>query len=752
MDIRAAEISAILKDQIKNFGQEAEVSEVGQVLSVGDGIARVYGLDNVQAGEMVEFENGTRGMALNIETDNVGIVIFGADREIKEGQTVKRTRAIVDTPVGKGLLLAAVPEIMAQEKSKPSVQVPHVNRAPRLEDFINDTPREAELRITDFRQRRPQDGSPASEATTAFLAYDDLNLYVAFVCKGDPRTLRAHLAKREEIAGDDEVSVSLDTFHDGQRAYEFFANPLGIQMDAITTEGTTTDDYSFDTVWQSKGRITADGYVVLLTIPFKSLRFNPRAGSTWGLALGRLIPRNNELSTWPHLTEKIEAYVPQFATANSPEHASSARNMQFIPYVFASRERILDHDEDTLAPKITRQTVHREGLDAKIVMHDSLTLDATVNPDFSQVESDEPQVTTNQRYEVFFPEKRPFFLENTDFFDTPETLLFTRRIVDPQFGLRLSGKIGNWKIGMLAVDDRAPGRQVLETDPLDAAHALNFAGRLQRLFGGSSSLGVMFTRRQFGPASTNLGSIDTRLKLGENWVFTGQYMRSFSLNNGADLAGSAAFAELRHASRRFNSTTTYLDRSADFAGNDLGFFRRTDIRQVQQKFEFLWRPERGALLVAGPLPSGFATWNHAGQLQDWSADLPLYFSFKGAEFPHRWTHRIAGALSRHRLPQEQQLRLIFVGSFALDRRQRVLQPGSGDQLLPGCRTAAGSGRLHHRHRRHHFQAGIAPADGTEISLQPPAGFRSPDPRGAHPADESELPVQPATLPACHHRL
>jgi F-type H+/Na+-transporting ATPase subunit alpha len=104
MDIRAAEISAILKDQIKNFGQEAEVSEVGQVLSVGDGIARVYGLDNVQAGEMVEFENGTRGMALNLETDNVGIVIFGADREIKEGQTVKRTRAIVDTPIGKGLL------------------------------------------------------------------------------------------------------------------------------------------------------------------------------------------------------------------------------------------------------------------------------------------------------------------------------------------------------------------------------------------------------------------------------------------------------------------------------------------------------------------------------------------------------------------------------------------------------------------------------------------------------------------------
>ena len=104
MDIRAAEISAILKEQIRNFGREAEVTEVGQVLSVGDGIARVYGLDNVQAGEMVEFENGIRGMALNLESDNVGIVIFGTDRDIKEGQTVKRTGAIADVPIGKALL------------------------------------------------------------------------------------------------------------------------------------------------------------------------------------------------------------------------------------------------------------------------------------------------------------------------------------------------------------------------------------------------------------------------------------------------------------------------------------------------------------------------------------------------------------------------------------------------------------------------------------------------------------------------
>src|SRR5919109_1438815 len=136
MDIRAAEISAILKDQIKNFGQEAEVSEVGQVLSVGDGIARVYGLDNVQAGEMVEFPGGVRGMALNLETDNVGIVIFGNDRDIKEGDTVKRTGAIVDVPVGKGLLGRVVDAlgnpidgkgpIQAEERRRVEVKAPGI--------------------------------------------------------------------------------------------------------------------------------------------------------------------------------------------------------------------------------------------------------------------------------------------------------------------------------------------------------------------------------------------------------------------------------------------------------------------------------------------------------------------------------------------------------------------------------------------------------------------------------------------------
>lgn len=531
------------------------------------------------------------------------------------------------------LMFLATLKMVGQESA--TIRIPHVDHPPQLEDFISggssQSGFQSGLKITDFRQRKPRDGSPASQATTAFLTYDDHNLYVAFVCKADPRTLRAHMARREDIADDDAVSVSLDTFHDRQRAYEFFANPLGVQLDGITAEGVDEDDFSFDAVWQSQGRITKDGYVVLFSIPFKSLRFHSQSNraSTWGIALGRLIPGNREVSTWPLLTEKIEAYVPQFASMESPEHAHAARNMEFTPYVYAGGEKFLD--TTTTPAAVKSQPVFRGGVDAKIVIHDALTLDATVNPDFSQIESDEPQVTTNQRYEVFFPEKRPFFLENSDYFATPETLLFTRRIVDPQYGVRLTGKVGDWKIGFLGVDDRAPGLLEPAGSPQFGDHAEVFVGRVQRVFSGSSNIGAMFTRRQFGDTSTSLWSVDSRLKLGPNWILSGQFMQSsLFAGNGTPLAlGNAIYADLRHVGRRFNSSTTYQDRDPNFAGNDLGFFTRTDIREITQNLSYQWRPEDGVLTSAGPNFAAQVAYDHNNVLQNWYTDLPMQLNFKG---------------------------------------------------------------------------------------------------------------------------
>jgi Domain of unknown function (DUF5916) len=283
----------------------------------------------------------------------------------------------------------------------PAISIPRVTEAPKLEDYLNGAAHPGALKITDFRQREPGDGTPVSEPTTAYLSYDDDNLYVVFVCKDEPGAARGHLTKREAVGSDDIVGILLDTFHDRQRAYEFFVNPLGIQMDAIATEG-QNDDFSFDTPWHSEGRMTDDGYVAWMAIPFKSLRFSNAPSQTWGIALLRAVSRKNEISFWPYITHQVQGFAQQMATLEGLEQISPGRNIQLTPYGFAARSQFLDQQ----TPAFRTNTDARAGLDAKMVTKDGFTLDVTVNPDFSQVESDEPQVTLNQRFEVFFPEKR----------------------------------------------------------------------------------------------------------------------------------------------------------------------------------------------------------------------------------------------------------------------------------------------------------------------------------------------------------
>ncbi|HZQ21542.1 MAG TPA: DUF5916 domain-containing protein [Terriglobales bacterium] len=494
--------------------------------------------------------------------------------------------------------------------------------APRLEDFVNAQGTRDGLRITDFVQREPNDGAPATLHTTVYLSYDANHLYAVFVCEEEARSLRAHVSRREDIEDDDRVSIALDTFHDGRRAYAFFVNPLGVQREGIIAEG-QDDDFSFDTVWRSEARLTANGYMVLMAIPFKSLRFDPRAGRTWGIALGRYSPATKEFSTWPHLSEKVEAYVPQFATMAAVESATHGHDVQLIPYAFFSGQRFLD--TSTELPAFKSQNEFRAGLDGKLVLRDALTFDFTANPDFSQVESDEPQVTVNQRYEVFFPEKRPFFTEGAGFFQTPENLFFSRHVVDPQFGMRMTGKVGRWAMGLLTADDRAPAL----SDPELADRAKIGVFRLQRELGKESMFGVFLSRRSFGPTSNQLMSIDARWKLNPNWVFTGQAAHSSTRDlDGNRVSGNDFFAEIRHTGLHVSSYTQYLDRSPRFEA-DLGFIPRVDLRQLKNVTGYRWRPEQSSLVSFGPSLYTRALWDHTGQLQEWVVDPSFSWQFKG---------------------------------------------------------------------------------------------------------------------------
>jgi hypothetical protein len=552
-----------------------------------------------------------------------------------------------NTLLGMVFLLAVATGVRAQVLKAPPVnagkiplsKIPLVHRAPKLEDFVEDRPREAELAVTDFRQNSPGDGIPATETTTAYLSYDNKNLYVAFVCKDEEGSVRAHLSKREDLDQDDGVGVLLDTFRDFHRAYYFFANPLGVQEDAIYTEGQGYD-FSFDTLWDSPGRVMNDGYIVFFSIPFKSLRFSHAPEQTWGVALYRMILRKSEYDYWPYVTQRVEGLTQQFAPVGGLENVSPGRNIQLIPYGMLANDHFLNQPAPVSPPGITPppafvdQFEHRAGLDAKFVAKDALTFDVTLNPDFSQVESDDPQVTINQRFAVFFPEKRPFFIENAGFFMTPINLFFSRQIADPQFGSRMTGKLGKWTLGALVIDDRQPGLGF--TSGPYATRAVDGVVRVAREFGNQSYIGAFVSSRDFADTSNRVASLDARLKFSKNWVVDAQAVHTWTRQDAnagltclwvpqnaqgiGSQQGNALWLDTSYTGRHLAFSVNYNDFSPNFC-TDLGFVNRIDIRQNNAFGNYFWRPENSKIVDFGPTVSETVDWNHAGILQDWQAAL-----------------------------------------------------------------------------------------------------------------------------------
>ena len=522
-------------------------------------------------------------------------------------------------------LLTALVAVSPQQPpaSRPSVTITRSATPPRLEDFRTGERRDG-LVADAFLQREPQDLAPSTERTQVYASYDSGNLYVVLVCHAkDPSKIRARMNRREQIFNDDFAGVFLDTFNDHQRAYMFLVSPLGIQLDGIVTEG-QEDDFSFDTIWQSRGELTDFGYVVWIAIPFKSLRFPPATGpQTWGISFMRGLPVTSENAFWPGISRSKTSFTGQFADLHGLENVSPGRNVQLIPYGTFTGARFLDRD----VPAYDSATDGRAGIDAKIVARDSMAIDFTLNPDFSQVESDEPQVTVNQRYEVFFPEKRPFFLENSGYFQTPVNLFFSRRIVDPQIGGRVTGKVGGWAVGALAIDDRAPGQKRGADEPLQGDRAFNGVARARREF-GDSNVGGLVTVRDFGSSFNRIASADTRLRLSSHWFAQGQAAIADTEElDGTHLRDASYSANLSRNSRKLNYSLDYTDIGKDFR-TALGFVPRTDIRQATHFVTYRWFSKGRRLTSFGPNSFVQGTWDHSGQLQDWTVRFPFELNFK----------------------------------------------------------------------------------------------------------------------------
>jgi len=544
-------------------------------------------------------------------------------------------------------LFLAAPFVLAENTPFASIRIPRVDAPPKIESFLNMQPDATWagklVKVEGFKQREPSDDAPASERTDVYLGYDDKSLYAIFVCfDSNPSLVRARMSRREDIFDDDFVELMLDTFNDHRHANMFLANPLGVQADALWTEGPELDpdanfDFSFDTIWNSAGKLTDRGYVVWMEVPFRSLRFASTDPQTWTILLARDIPRKNEKMFWPHYSRRIIGRLNQAGQATGLEKISPGRNLQLIPYGVLRSFKELDVQNPLQPAYSQRNAFGQLGLDAKIVLKDKFVIDATVNPDFSQIESDQPQITNNQRFEVFFPETRPFFQENANYFRTPIQLLFTRRIADPKWGVRVTGKDGPWSIGTLIAGTDSPGEETTPGNPLYGQKALFAVGRVSRDFGSQSSVGLLYADREVNGYFNRVASIDGRFTLNDHWAANVQGVFSATINppddifnlfntTGAYQAGSAAEVVLERSGHKLNYLLDYGDRSPNFRSL-AGFDPQPDINNIYQRIDYKFRPEGKHLISWGPMFEVVENVDHEGTRLN-----SLYIPAIGAEF------------------------------------------------------------------------------------------------------------------------
>jgi hypothetical protein len=511
---------------------------------------------------------------------------------------------------------------VAPKAQQRDYRVPLLSEGLKLSDFAGMKPRpelkDKLLKITGFIQNSPHDGQVATEETEVWLGYTKSTFYLVFICYDHHANLiRGHLARRENIFSDDNVSVLFDPFQDHRKGVLFTVNPAGVQADAAWTDG-QGQDYSYDQVWDSEGQVTSDGWMALMAIPFRSLRFRP-GGSNWGVVFGRNFPRNSETDNWPRIAANVSGTLTQEATLKGIEGVTGSHNLQINPYSLGQNERTLDTIDPLNPYWSSRHLEATAGGELKAVLKDKIVFDATVNPDFSDIESDQPQFTVNQRYPVYFPELRPFFLENANYFTTPSplTLLYTRNIVHPEFGARLTGKLDHTNIGLLAIDDREPGETVGSGDPLYKKRAFISVGRVSQDLGKGSSIAALYTDYEFGQGWNRIGGVDSAVRFNDKWTAVGQWVESSTMgtldsgNPPAYSAGPTWNVSVYRSGHSFNLQSNFQDFSTGFQ-TQLGFIQTSNIRTGQTYSNYQWYPKHKKIQIFGLETSQNIAFDHQG--------------------------------------------------------------------------------------------------------------------------------------------
>jgi len=412
------------------------------------------------------------------------------------------------------------------EKLRPQV-VPKIGSGIVIDGRPNEEAWANAVVLKDFYQTYPGDNTEPSKPTEVLLMYDDKHLYIAFKCWDEKDKVRATVARRDNVFGEDNVRVWLDTYNDQRRAYVLGFNPLGIQQDGMYTEGSGAD-FSVDIEMTSKGVIEDWGWSVEVQIPFKSLRYSAGKGKLWGFNAARNIDRfNDEFDQWLPDDRNVSGFLVKHGKITGLDEIKYERTLEVVPSITVSqtgrRTRVFPTTPENPDRFVNNPIKQDIGFTVKYTLSPNITLDAAYNPDFAEIEADAPVVTANQRFPIFFQEKRPFFLEGAEIFSSPLRIFNSRAIIDPDFAAKLTGKIGRTSFGFLAASDKAPGNYSEDERNNDSLQPrisefldrnASFAVlRVKRDVGKENQLGFFATYRDFPEQKNVVAAVDGRFKL-----------------------------------------------------------------------------------------------------------------------------------------------------------------------------------------------------------------------------------------------
>lgn len=487
-------------------------------------------------------------------------------------------------------------QVVVDGAGAPAFAIPRLEEAVTIDGRLDEPAWARAVRLSGFSEYRPVDSQRASEHTDVLVWYSPDAIHFGIIAyDADPSSIRATKADRDSLDREDTVRIFLDTFNDRRRAFVFGVNPLGVQEDGVQTEGAfnagrtfggivdLSPDYQFD----SRGQLTPEGYVVEVRIPFKSLRYPSAPEVTWGLNILRKTQRTGREDTWT-AAKRVASFLGQTGTMTGLTGMKRGVVTEVQPFVTGAANGSRAADGRYV----------RERLDASPGANlrlgfTSLSLDATVNPDFSQVESDAAQVTVNERFALFYPEKRPFFLEGIELFATPGQLVYTRRIADPIGGAKLTGKVGRTGLAFLsAVDDAGPG------------HAWVNLARLRRDVGADSLVGLTYTGRTSDGFSNHVMAADARIVFRKLYYVLGQAGGSWT-DDGGRVKGAETWQLVFDRTARVWGFHYELSGIGDGFQAASGYVPRSNIVQAQAYNRLSYYGNRGALIegvtvFAGP--------------------------------------------------------------------------------------------------------------------------------------------------------